>query len=74
MTDDIFVYLIPLPEGINEIVLPCFGGYTIYVDSRLDKEKQLRSYQHALSHIINNDFTKNNVQEIEHDAHGRECI
>lgn len=71
--DDIYTYLIPLPPGINEIVMPCFGGYTIYIDSRLTREKQVRSYYHALNHIINNDFEKADVQEIETNAHRREC-
>ena len=70
--DDIYTYLIPLPPGINEVVLPCFGGYTVYIDSRLSQEKQVRSYQHALGHIVNQDFEKTDVQEIERDAHGRD--
>lgn len=72
MTDDIYTYFVPLPDGINEIVLPCFGGYTVYIDARLSREKQLRSYQHALSHIINHDFEKADVQQIETEAHRRE--
>lgn len=71
--DDIYTYLIPLPPGINEIVLPCFEGYTIYIDSRLTREKQVRSYYHALGHIVNNDFEKADVQEIETNAHWRDC-
>ena len=71
--DDIYTYLIPLPDGINEVVLPCLGGYTVYIDSRLSQEKQVRSYYHALGHIINNDFEKEDVQEIETNAHRREC-
>ena len=70
--DDIYTYLIPLPDGINEVVLPCLGGYTVYIDSRLTREKQVRSYQHALGHIVNQDFEKTDVQEIERDAHGRD--
>ena len=70
--DDIYTYLIPLPDGINEVVLPCFGGYTVYIDSRLSQEKQIRSYQHALGHIVNQDFEKTDVQKIEKDAHGRD--
>lgn len=72
MTDDIYTYFIPLPDGINEIVLPCFGGYTVYIDSRLSRERQIRSYHHALGHIINHDFEKADVQEIETEAHRRE--
>lgn len=70
--DDIYTYLIPLPDGINEVVLPCLGGYTVYIDSRLTREKQVRSYYHALGHIVNQDFEKTDVQEIERDAHGRD--
>ena len=70
--DDIYTYLIPLPDGINEVVLPCLGGYTVYIDSRLSQEKQVRSYQHALGHIVNQDFEKTDVQEIETNAHGRD--
>lgn len=70
--DDIYTYLVKLPDGINEVVMPCFGGYTVYIDSRLTREKQIRSYQHALGHIINHDFEKSDVQEIETEAHGRD--
>ena len=70
MTDK-FVYLIPLPPGINEMVTPCPEGHTIYIDSSLDDAHQLRAYQHALNHIEHNDFAKENVQEIESDAHER---
>lgn len=66
--NDIFVYLVKLPEGIDEVVLPCFDGYTIYIDPSLSHSEQLKAYKHALSHIENNDFEKTDVQQIEYEA------
>ena len=68
---DVYVYLVELPDGINEAVTPCLGGFTVYVDSRLTYEERLRAYQHAMQHILNNDFEKHDVQEIEAAAHGK---
>lgn len=66
--DNVFVYYVPLPEGIDEAVLPCFDGYTIYIDSRQSSSGMERAYEHALEHIINNDFEKFDIQEIENDV------
>ena len=70
--DDIFVYLVQLPDGIDEIVLPCFGGYTVYIDSRLSDHAKHRAYNHALHHINNHDFEKSDLQQIEYEAHRKE--
>lgn len=67
--DDIFVYCIPLPEGINELVSPGADGYTIYISDRLDQEHRIRAYKHALRHIKKMDFDRENVQRIELYAH-----
>lgn len=73
MHEEIFVYRVPLPDGIHEVVLPCRDGYTVYLDDKLSYEQQLEKYRHAVDgHIVNGDFEKSDVQEIEHDAHGRE--
>ena len=69
--DDVYVYLEPLPDGINEMITPCFGGYTIYLDPRQSFESMRDSYKHALSHIEHNDFEREDVQEIETKAHMR---
>lgn len=69
MTDDLFIYYVKLPNNINEMVTPCIGGYTIYIDERLDKTSRIKAYMHAIKHIINNDFEKDDVQEIENTAH-----
>lgn len=67
--DDVFVYLIDLPDGINEMITPCTDGHTVYIDARLDDAHRLRAYEHACSHIDGNDFEKSNIQQIEADAH-----
>lgn len=71
MTDEIYVYLVNLPPGINEAVMPCAGGYTVYINSALTFEGRVNAYKHALWHINNRDFEKFDVQEIECDAHER---
>ena len=69
MTDDIYVYYIQLPDHINEAVLSCSDGYTIYIDPRQSEDGLKRSYEHALTHIQNGDFFKMDVQNIENQAH-----
>ncbi|MCI9191595.1 MAG: ImmA/IrrE family metallo-endopeptidase [Lachnospiraceae bacterium] len=43
--------------------------YTIFLNARLSKDRQLKSYFHALQHIKENDFEEVNVQKIESEAH-----
>lgn len=65
MTDDIYHYVVPLPEGIDEAVLPCYSGYTIYTADRLTTEERKRAFRHALKHIYKNDWDEESVQKIE---------
>lgn len=68
---DIYVYQVPLPRGIHEMVTPSLDdSYTVYIDERLSDEKKLEAYQHALEHIRQEDWRKDCVQEIEAVAHG----
>lgn len=67
--DDVFVYYVDLPSGINEMVTPCLDGYTIYIDARLDNKEREKAYRHALFHIQSNDFEEDDVQTIELRAH-----
>lgn len=66
---DVFVYLVDLPAGVREMVCPCADGWTIYIDEKLSDEGQRDAYHHALFHIINGDFEKADVQQIEAAAH-----
>lgn len=64
------MYLVDM--DVNEAVCPCNAfGYTIYINAHLSQEGRQRAYIHALRHIENGDFEKENVQSIEADAHGK---
>lgn len=66
---EIYTYCTELPSGVAEMVTPCFGGYTVYIDSTLTFEERMRAFRHALHHIEHEDFDKDDVQQIEAVAH-----
>lgn len=56
---------------VNEVVTENEdGSYTIFINSRMNYEKQMRAYLHAMKHITGDDFQKDDVQSIEYLAHG----
>ena len=63
--DNVFCYLVKMPDGVRECVLPCADGYTMYLNKDMDSASMFRAYEHALEHIANNDFSGGDVQEIE---------
>ncbi len=67
--DDIYVYIVDLPDQVNEMVTPCLDGYTIYLNAKLSHQERVDAYLHALRHVENNDWEKDDVQKIEKDAH-----
>lgn len=73
MAEDVFVYFVKLPEGIDECVTPCAdGNYTVYIDERLTDEERRQAYGHALKHIRYGHFDADctlSVQEMEYEAH-----
>lgn len=70
MTEDVYVYLVDFPDGIREAVTPCLGGYTVYIDKKLDRDSQMRAYEHAMLHIANDDFHSDlSADQIEFNAH-----
>lgn len=44
-------------------------SYTIFLNARLSYERQLLAYWHAINHIKNGDFDKEDADTIERDAH-----
>lgn len=71
MDEEIYCYIVDLPESVSEMVVPCEDGYCVYLNARLSYQRQLEAYLHAVNeHVRNNDFEKHNVQEIEGRAHG----
>ena len=45
------------------------GSYTIFINNNLSMAKRLEAIQHAFEHTKENDFEKNDVQEIEYKRH-----
>ena len=63
------VYL-NMEYGIHEQVTKNHdGSYTIFLNARDSRAMNILSYKHALTHVINNDFDKDDVQKIEADCH-----
>ena len=55
---------------INEVVLKNDDGtFTVLLNSKFNEEQLREAYEHAVSHIRNNDFDKLSVQSIETEAH-----
>ncbi len=68
--EDINVQLMDMDTMIPEhLVKNDDDTYTIFLNARLSKDRQLKSYYHALQHIKENDFEEVNVQKIELEAH-----
>ena len=44
-------------------------SYTILLNARMSHERQLECYRHALLHINNEDFEKDNADKIEKQSH-----
>ena len=76
MTDDVYMYRVPLPDRCNEAVIPDAedDGYTVYISNRLSDQRAEQSYEHALKHIRNNDFELHDIQAVEYTAHKKEKI
>ncbi len=71
MTPDVNVVLLDFHKerGREMVVENEDGSFTIIINSRLSYNGQLNAYNHAIRHIKDNDFEKENVQEIEFAAH-----
>ena len=71
MTIDYQIQLIQFPnKKVREAVVANEdGSYTIFIDASLTREMQQESFEHAMKHILGDDFTKDNGDKIEFDAH-----
>lgn len=70
MTPDVNVFLIDFQASGREMVVSNEdGSYTILINAKLSQDGQLKAYQHALSHINDEDFEKTDIQSIEFRAH-----
>lgn len=70
-TQDVNIIFRDFPNyGKEMVVLNEDGSYTVFINTRLNYEQQMKAYLHAMKHITGDDFQKYNVQEIECSAHG----
>ncbi len=53
--DNIYIYLVKTEPGIDEAVVPCLDGYTVYLNKDLTAEDLIKAYEHAKYHIDNGD-------------------
>ena len=68
---DVNTFLMDMDVLVGEQVIKNNDdSYTIFLNARLSRERQQECYRHALLHISNNDFAKDNADEIEYKAHG----
>ncbi|NBH72162.1 hypothetical protein D3Z51_09040 [Clostridiaceae bacterium] len=66
LTEDIGVYFLDMDTAVNEqINLNEDGSFSIFINARLNWERQMIAYYHALKHILNNDFNKTCADDIE---------
>ena len=53
LTEDLGVYIIDMTPKVEEqVVFNEDGSYSIFINARLNQERQMLAYQHALMHII----------------------
>lgn len=70
MTPDVNIVLLNLPVKEKEAITENEdGSYTVIINARLSYERQMIAYKHAMKHIENADFQKNDVQTVEAVAH-----
>ncbi|WP_124067418.1 hypothetical protein [Clostridium sp. E02] len=66
LTEAIGVYFFDMDTGIEEqVTCNIDGSFTIIINSRLNQERQMLAYQHALLHIANDDFSKKDADSVE---------
>ena len=53
------------PKVKEQVVFNEDSSFTIFINSRLTYEQQMKAYQHALLHIMEHDFEKESADDIE---------
>ena len=66
LTEAIGVYFLDMNTAMEEEVHPNEdGSFTIIINARISQTRQMIAYQHALEHIMRDDFSKTDADEIE---------
>lgn len=69
---EVFVHYVDHLGNDEAVTVNEDGTYSVFLDPQLSPEARKKRYEHALEHIKSLDFEKENVQEIEVQAHGIE--
>lgn len=68
--EDVNVQIINMDTKIPEqIVKNKDDSYSIFINAKLSHDRQIEAYYHAIKHIENGDFEKENADKIELNAH-----
>lgn len=64
---EVFCYYVDMPYTVRGLsVINPDGSLTIYINTKLNREQQLKAYIHEIKHLKNDDFYNTaNIQEIE---------
>lgn len=66
LTETIGVYFLNMDTAVEEqVIFNEDGSFSIFINSRLNWERQMAAYQHAIRHIMQNDFNKEYADDIE---------
>ena len=66
LREDLGIHCIDMPTSVEEqVVFNEDGSYSIFINARLNHERQMLAYQHAVAHIMDGDFEKADADEIE---------
>lgn len=66
---DVYAYTVDLPDTVNEVVVPCVDGYTVYIDQDLPPKRRISALAHAVQHILRKDFERADAGQIEDECH-----
>ena len=70
LLEDIGVHLIDMDTAVHEhVIMNEDGSFSIFINARLNYESQMLAYHHALMHIANDDFYKEDADMIESASH-----
>ncbi len=69
--EDVFVELIDFKDNPAEEVVTknADGSYTIFINARAAHDRQVEALEHARRHIAKDDFAREDIQQIEAEAH-----
>lgn len=56
-------------DGSEDVVCNGYNDFNIFINSRLNWERQMLAYQHAIIHIVTNDFREGDADSKEKSIH-----